>query len=52
MDLSPGRSGHGRQLAGDIDVGNGNGGVSPRRVCLRCDVVGAAREGVVESTGT
>lgn len=52
MDLSPGRSGHGRQLAGDIDVGNGNGGVSPRRVCLRCDVVGAAREEVVESTGT
>lgn len=52
MDLSPGRSGHGRRLAGDIDVGNGNGGVPPRTVCLRCDVVTAAREEVVESTGS
>ena len=52
MDLSPGRSERGRQLAADIDVGNGNGGVPPRSVCLRCDVVSAAREEVVESTGS
>ena len=48
MDLSPGRSEHGRRLAADIDVGNGNGG-APRIVCLRCvrrtlSVVTAARE--------
>ena len=57
MDLSPGRSEHGRRLAADIDVGNGNGG-APRIVCLRCvrrtlSVVTAAREEeVVESTGS
>lgn len=38
MDLSPGRSEHGRRLAVDIDVGNGNCG-GPRMELFACGVM-------------
>ena len=39
IDLSPGRSEHGRRLAADIDVDNGNGG----NEMLACGVIGGKR---------